>query len=68
MFESFRGPSEEVDDLASTLGGGISVDEATILEEVGPVRGLGAVVVLIVFEIDNEGTRFDERTLFPVLS
>ena len=78
-FESLRSCNVDDDDdddgLASTVGG-TSVDDTTIVDEVVAERGLGAVVVLIVFEIvddNNEGTTFvelviDERRLFPVLS
>lgn len=63
-FESFRGSNVEEDGLTST-DGGIRVDDVTIvllLVDVVTEWGFGAVVVPIVFEVDedNEGTIVDE--------
>lgn len=69
-FEPFRGSNVEEDGLTST-DGGIRVDDVTIvllLLDVVTEWGFGAVVVPIVFEVDeeddvdddNEGTIVDE--------
>lgn len=80
--EFLRGTSvwdDDVDDGLASAVGGISVDDATIVADVVPKCGLGAVVVPTNFEsdddddVDKEGARFvelviDEKWFFPVLS
>lgn len=51
-------------DLASIVGG-TSVDEATIVVEAGVLRGFGAVVVPVIFEIEEE--RSDGETLAELM-
>ena len=51
-------------DLASIVGG-TSVDEATIVVEAGVLRGFGAVVVPVIFEIEEE--RSEGETLAELM-